>query len=116
MVLRDAQELSRYIREVTGKNIAEQLGNTSTACLNSNDNPVHCGYYYISCDGGTGFLLATPFESSNNRAKYAQDNVSGITLDPDKYEIGSCNNPAGDVGSFDDSHLIPTGKTISGEA
>lgn len=47
----------------------------------------------MPCDGGTGYLLAATFESSNNTGKYGADDVSGKSIDADKYELGSCNIP-----------------------
>lgn len=44
----------------------------------------------MPCDGGTGYIIATVFESSNNTGKYKADDVSGTSIDDNKYELGSC--------------------------
>ncbi len=90
-----AADFAAKIKEVAGKDIVDPL-NGSTACLKENGtDTTECGYQYAVCDGGTGYLLATRFESKNNVEKYAKDDVSTSdpdqVLKPDLYELGSCN-------------------------
>lgn len=90
----DAGKLATYVKEVAGKDITEKLGSTATACLKADGKTATtCGYFYMPCDGGTGYLIAATFESSNNTGKYGADDVSGKSIDTDKYELGSCNIP-----------------------
>jgi prepilin-type N-terminal cleavage/methylation domain-containing protein len=89
------------IKEVAGKDILDPLDG-ATACLEDDGaTTTVCQYYYTVCDGGTGYLLGTHFESKNNvDGKYGKDDVS--TSDADTvladhmYELGSCNE-LGDV-------------------
>jgi hypothetical protein len=61
--------------------------------MDADGKSTQCGYHFIVCDGGTGYLLATSFESKNNIGKYDKDDVSGTALDENKYELGSCESP-----------------------
>lgn len=92
--------LKEKIKEVAGKDIYDPLDG-GTACLEDDGaTTTECQYYYTVCDGGTGYLLSTHFESKNNvDAKYAKDDVSTsdeTVLADHMYEIGSCNE-IGDV-------------------
>jgi prepilin-type N-terminal cleavage/methylation domain-containing protein len=94
----DVDALKLKIKEVAGKYIQDPLTG-KTACLDgaSSATTVACEYQYATCDGGTGYILATSFESKNNvDNKYAKDDVStsgggSYVPDADLYEIGSCN-------------------------
>jgi prepilin-type N-terminal cleavage/methylation domain-containing protein len=86
----NAAALATYVKQVAGKDIVEKLGSTATACLNAANAATKCGYYYMPCDGGTGYIIAATFESSNNTGKYGSDDVSGTSIDANKYELGSC--------------------------
>jgi len=96
----DVSALKTKIQEVAGKNILDPL-NGKTACLESGTaiDPgwaIPCQYYYTVCDGGTGYILSTHFESQNNvDNKYGKDDVSSSSLDEvlgdNMYELGSCN-------------------------
>ncbi len=91
----DAAEFAVKIKEVAGKDIQDPL-NGATACLAADGTTtVACGYKYAICDGGTGYKLATGFESKNNvDNKYKKDDVStsdDTHLSDDLYELGSCN-------------------------
>lgn len=89
------------IKEVAGKEIVDPLDG-STACLEEDGlTTTDCQYYYTTCDGGTGYMLWTHFESKNNvDIKYNKDDVSSAdseaVLGDNMYEIGSCNE-IGDV-------------------
>lgn len=111
----DTQTLEQYIRQVAGKEISDPLGNTATACLDAGEKSIHCGYYYVACDGGTGYILGTSFESTGNIDKYNNDNVSGSSLDENKYEIGTCETPNDGTSSLTNDHLLRSSKNISGE-
>lgn len=92
----DVAALKLKINEVAGKDILDPLDG-GTACLEDDGaTTTACQYYYTVCDGGTGYMLSTHFESKNNvDSKYDKDDVS--TSDPDGvlhdhvYELGSCN-------------------------
>lgn len=94
IVPEDVDALKLKIKEVAGKAIADPL-NDKPACTDTTTTPVVCKYQYAVCDGGTGYILATSFESKNNEAKYIKDDVSTsdptTVLDPKLYELGSCN-------------------------
>ncbi len=93
----DADALMAKIKEVAGKDIRDPLDGKE-ACLDADAAPVTCTYKYSVCDGGTGYTLATSFESTNNTEnKYTKDDVStsddgDYTPDDDLYELGTCNN------------------------
>lgn len=90
----NAKALSAYIKKVAGKDVVEKLGHTATACLAADGKTAQtCGYHYITCDGGTGYILSAAFESSNNTPKYAADDVSGTSKSATQYELGSCQTP-----------------------
>ncbi len=90
----NAKALSAYIKKVAGKDVVEKLGHSATACLAADGKTAQvCGYHYITCDGGTGYILSTAFESSNNTPKYAADDVSGTSKSATQYELGSCQTP-----------------------
>ncbi len=84
--------------------------------MDADGKSTSCGYHYIVCDGGTGYLLATAFESKNNIEKYSKDDVSGAPLDEHKYELGSCESPNDGTNGYDSSSLIRSTKNMSGEA
>lgn len=93
----NAGALKLKIKEVAGKNIQDPLPGAS-ACLQGGTTytVTSCNYKYIACDGGTGYILATSFESKNNvDNKYKKDDVSSSAttslLSDNLYEIGSCN-------------------------
>ncbi len=91
----NATEFATDIKEVAGKDIQDPLSGKK-ACLDKDEVTVDCGYQYVVCDGGTGYKLATGFESTNNIAKYIKDDVStsdDTHLSDDLYELGSCNEP-----------------------
>ncbi len=96
IVPKDITELKTRITSVAGKKIMDKLNGTS-ACLKADKTVVACGYKYAKCDGGTGYIIAANFETPDNTAKYAKDDVSTTASDPttimsaDMYEIGSCN-------------------------
>lgn len=88
-----ASDLATKIKDVAGKKLIDKLNGTS-ACLKKDGTVTPCGYKYATCDGRTGYILATTFESTNNLTKYEKDDVS--TSDPtvlsqDLYELGTCN-------------------------
>jgi prepilin-type N-terminal cleavage/methylation domain-containing protein len=112
----DRDALETYTREVAGKEISEALWNNAKACIDAESGATECGYHYVVCDGGTGYLLATAFESKNNIEKYAKDDVSGTPLDENKYELGSCESPNDGTNWYDSSSLIRSTKNMSGEA
>jgi len=90
-----AEEFVTKIKEVAGKDIKDPLAG-STACLEGDGTSTTiCAYQYAVCDGGTGYKLATGFESKNNvENKYQKDDVStsdDTHLSKDLYELGSCN-------------------------
>ena len=116
LVPEDVDALEVYTREVAGKEISEALGNNANACMDSDGKSTSCGYHYIVCDGGTGYLLATAFESKNNIEKYSKDDVSGTPLDENKYELGSCESPNDGTNGYDSASLIRSTKNMSGEA
>ncbi len=84
------------IKEVAGKDIYDPLDG-GTACLEDDGaTTTTCQYYYTVCDGGTGYMLGTHFESKNNvDSKYDKDDVSSsdptTVLHEHMYELGSCN-------------------------
>ena len=87
-------DLKTRIQSVAGKKLIDKLNGTA-ACLDKDSKAIPCGYKYATCDGGTGYILATTFESSNNISKYTKDDVStsattGV-LDDNLYELGTCN-------------------------
>jgi prepilin-type N-terminal cleavage/methylation domain-containing protein len=90
----DAAEFVTKIKEVAGKDVKDPLDG-ATACLEANiESTTECGYQYAICDGGTGYKLATRFESKNNVEKYTKDDVStsdDTHLSDDLYELGNCN-------------------------
>lgn len=91
----DAQAFSEKIKEIAGKFIVDPLDG-KTACLDGDGEVATCGYQYAICDGWTGYLLATKFESKNNtEGKYGKDDVSSSdqesVVNDDFYELGSCN-------------------------
>ncbi|MBP6921298.1 prepilin-type N-terminal cleavage/methylation domain-containing protein [Candidatus Gracilibacteria bacterium] len=87
-------ELVTKIKEVAGKDIKDPL-NARTACLEADGTTATlCSYQYAICDGGTGYKLATSFESTSNINKYKKDDVSTSDdkhLSDNLYEIGNCN-------------------------
>ncbi len=107
-----AVDLAKYVKQVAGKDVIEKLWTTATACLKPGATATAaplattCGYRYISCDGGTGYILATSFESSNNIGKYAADDVSGTSLSWEHYELGSCQTPPEGTTFADEDTLI----------
>ncbi|MBP6921297.1 prepilin-type N-terminal cleavage/methylation domain-containing protein [Candidatus Gracilibacteria bacterium] len=112
----DVSALEKYIREVAGKEISEALGNNANACMDATSKPTSCGYHYIVCDGGTGYLIATGFESKSNIDKYKKDDVSGTALDENRYELGSCEVPNNGTNGYDSASLIRSTKNMSSEA
>jgi prepilin-type N-terminal cleavage/methylation domain-containing protein len=92
----DVIALKTKIKEVAGKNILDPLDGGSACLEDDGIATTTCQYYYTVCDGGTGYMLSTHFESKNNvDNKYAKDDVSSSapddTLHDNVYEIGSCN-------------------------
>jgi prepilin-type N-terminal cleavage/methylation domain-containing protein len=90
-----AADFITKIKEVAGKDVVDPL-NGSTACLEGDgETTIECGYKYAICDGGTGYKIATSFESKNNvDNKYKKDDVStsdDTHLSDDLYELGNCN-------------------------
>jgi prepilin-type N-terminal cleavage/methylation domain-containing protein len=86
----DTGSLKQKIKEVAGKEISDKVADG--ACLDEDGNSTDCGYYYASCDGGTGYVIATTFESENNIRKYTEDDRGGKQAGDDrKFEIGTCN-------------------------
>jgi len=90
----DAALLATKIKEVAGKYIVDPLDG-KTSCI-GNASLVECRYKYKPCDGGTGYILATSFESKSNAdSKYTKDDVSTSAttgLDNNLYEIGNCDS------------------------
>jgi prepilin-type N-terminal cleavage/methylation domain-containing protein len=93
----DASALAVKIKEVAGKSITDPLDG-KTACLQSDgSSTAPCHYQYAACDGGTGYILSTAFESRNNaNTKYRKDDVSSDNLDEvvdgNRYEVWNCNS------------------------
>jgi len=100
IVPEDVSTFAEKIKEVAGKSIIDPLDG-KTACLEEDGTTTtDCHYFYTVCDGGTGYMLSTQFESKNNvDSKYEKDDVS--SADPDSvlhdnaYELGSCNEITG---------------------
>lgn len=85
----DVGLLKTKMLETAGKLITDKI--TGTACLDKDGKAVRCQFQYAVCDGGTGYILATYFESSGNISKYTKDDIGGGWAgDPDLYEIGTC--------------------------
>lgn len=88
--------LKTQITSVAGKKIIDKLNGTA-ACLDGTKVATNCGYKYATCDGKTGYIIATNFETPDNVSKYTKDDVSTTATDPttvmnaNMYEIGSCN-------------------------
>lgn len=87
--------LKEKIKEVAGKDILDPLDGGNACLEDDGANTTTCQYYYTVCDGGTGYLLGTHFESKNNvESKYDKDDVStsdSTVLHDHMYELGSCN-------------------------
>jgi len=90
-----AADFVAKIKEVAGKDIVDPLSGNKACLLADGETTTECGYQYAICDGGTGYKLATGFESKNNvDNKYQKDDVStsdDTHLSDDLYELGSCN-------------------------
>ena len=96
VVPKDITDLKKAITTVAGKKILDKLNGTQ-ACLKADNSTIKCGYGYAVCDGGTGYILSTTFETTDNAKKYSKDDVSSNNADmtlvtsADRYEIGTCN-------------------------
>ena len=88
-------DLITAMKTVAGKVIVDKTSG-GTACLKQDWSPTKCGYKYASCDGQTGYVLATSFESPGNatgpKSKYTQNDLGGdYKPDTNLYAIGTCN-------------------------
>jgi len=71
--------------------IQDPLDGTA-ACLDtaSGATVIACHYEYKVCDSGTGYALATRFESSANQPMYANDDAGAAAADATRFEMGTC--------------------------
>jgi hypothetical protein len=98
------------IKEVAGKDILDPLDG-ATACLEDSvagvATTIVCQYYYTVCDGGTGYMLGTHFESKNNvDSKYDKDDVS--TSDADTvFSMTICTNSVAVMKSTGEDRWTP---------
>jgi prepilin-type N-terminal cleavage/methylation domain-containing protein len=96
VVPEDVDAFEKKIKEVAGKFIVDPLDGKVSCLKADSTTTVACHYQYGACDGGTGYILATSFESkSNTDKKYKKDDVStsdDTGLSDDLYEIGNCNS------------------------
>jgi len=101
------QAVADAVKETNNGQFLKDPLDDKAACFwhatSTTSNIVNCGYYYVQCDDGNGFAVATMFESKANQAMYGYDATGEVAA------LGS----AGGMSPMPATHGVSTGNTAA---
>jgi type IV pilus assembly protein PilA len=97
-----AGEVTTAIADANNNQAISDPLNGKTSCLNATSGSTAsstCAYKYTLCDAGTGFAVATMFESTANQTRMQDDSIGDVAADAQTNTVASNDDNYFSVGS-----------------